>query len=759
MNYEWMNSKPVRPDRYLDWSVQNRAFYAKNEAGQTQETKYWNPVIIEMHATNEVGEFDANIAYKNLERLKQEIDAEGTSGENQLKILMHSVERGVLESKLYVLGENLDGSGKIDRAKIALNEEHAAYFDAVVFLEERLTYLEGEFWHRDYFSIRMAGPPVENVRMVGEVSLRNKLLVKPSSDAVAIGIIDDGIAFAHDRFSCKSEEGSGTRIQRLWFQEPVEVKSGLEVVVGSDLDKDAIDKLLAESALQSGNVKDIDVYRKSNAFKLGDPDPNSLIFHQTHGAHVMDLACGYPVELEVKNRPIYAVQLPRKVTAATSGVLLPFYVLMGMRYIMNWADYTWLEELPLVLNFSYGITAGPKDGSHPLVLEFERMLKERNTRVVNRRDKPGIPTKLVMPSGNSYEDKLVAEMYLEDKAKAIDWIIKPDDKTESYLEIWLSESSEVQNEAPLTLSLTPPQGTKKTFEVLRDGDIHTLVCRSGEDTEGVCGVYYDCIDRNSLTELEDLRFRSRILIAVNRTNTRDGSLDKLASAPPGRWNIELKNRDSSVPLKVDIYVQRDDTPVGFEQQGRQSYLDDEYAHKRRKLDGSYTDHTPEESPTGPQSAITYNGTLNALAGTAMNASTEISKQHVIMVGAAMENYVGETDVKPSRYTSSGPTKANNGPCLSINCDVSTTMPGIYAAGSLSGYMVALSGTSMAAPQVTRMIADTYDPKSDEFTLSSLIANAITSGRPETLSRLGNSISSINNSYADRAPHEKRRRNS
>jgi hypothetical protein len=88
-----------------------------------------------------------------------------------------------------------------------------------------------------------------------------------------MGVIDDGIAFLHERFQ---KSGRKTRIECCWLQDP-----------GIFLGKGGIDALLA-----SGTDED-QLYRVSGAVDFVTAGHKSITWRMAHGTHVIDLACGY----------------------------------------------------------------------------------------------------------------------------------------------------------------------------------------------------------------------------------------------------------------------------------------------------------------------------------------------------------------------------------------------------------------------------------------------------------------------------------
>ena len=140
--------------------------------------------------------------------------------------------------------------------------------------------------------------------------------------------------------------------------------------------------------------------------------------------------------------------------------MLASYVLQAVRTIMLWTDEIGEKygqtDLPLVINFSYGYSAGPKDGSLFIEREIDRLFQERDA-----------PTVVVLPAGNNYLSRTTAKFKLgkggklkskeyEEKAKEIGWIIPPDDQADNFVEIWVEDDTE--DDAPISLELTGPSG-------------------------------------------------------------------------------------------------------------------------------------------------------------------------------------------------------------------------------------------------------------------------------------------------------------
>ena len=297
---------------------------------------------------------------------------------------------------------------------------------------------------------------------------------------VVMGLVDYGIAFAQQRFRL---ERDATRIEYFWVQDgkptagatasksgpglaeapagpitpavghgwrhPVEVNP---VPYGGELAAPAIDGLLI--MLAAGELADEDaLYAQVAAHRLGRSWLWSISRRLAHGTHVLDVACGYGLdEAERTQRPMVAVQLPEAATADTSGENLDAYALDAVRYILDRADAIARQHqcgaLPVVINFSWGNVAGPHDGSSDLEQAIDEIVSER---------RKVAPTEVVVAAGNSNLARLHAAFRFErvEQSQSLRWRVLPDDKTPSFLEIWLPASDQVR-ESRIRLRITPP---------------------------------------------------------------------------------------------------------------------------------------------------------------------------------------------------------------------------------------------------------------------------------------------------------------
>jgi hypothetical protein len=412
----------------------------------------------------------------------------------------------------------------------------------------------------------------------------------PEDATVVVGVIDYGIAFAHERFRLTPET---TRVEYFWVQDascaPRDAERELEegeasfertgspgssdvttteplvpvnpIPYGREFARQAIDDLLKK--LATGALVDEDeLYRAVAAHDLGARWLRSIATRMAHGTHVMDLACGYDLgdehKKEREHRPIVAVQLAEATTADTSGERLDVYALDAIRYILDRADAIARQRqcgrLPVVINLSYGNVAGPHDGSSDLEQAIDEVVEAR---------RHVAPCQIVISSGNSHLERLHAEIRFASPGEKLplSWHALPDDKTPSFLEIWLPHSAEPA-ESRIKLTITTPEG--QVSEALCEVDGAGLQLCSA-DEEVLCEVRYRYIARPPKEQ-----GRGMFLVALQPTALGEAVAP---IAPSGIWTVELENLSFLQSDLIEAWIQRDDTPIGFRPRGRQSFLD------------------------------------------------------------------------------------------------------------------------------------------------------------------------------------------
>jgi hypothetical protein len=391
----------------------------------------------------------------------------------------------------------------------------------------------------------------------------------------------------------------------------------------------------------------------------------------------MDVACGWDPG-DAPDWRVVCVQLPFATTADSSGTSLTPYAIDAFKYILARADEIGGSgaKLPVVINLSYGIVAGPHDGTHEIEAAIDLMVQNQR---VNGRDRLHV----VIPSGNSHLGRLHARVAFGEglpDVVSLCWRVLPDDLTPSFVEIHLpSTSSSVSR---LELRVTTPDG--QVSDVLGEEELIFLQLKTGAGAVQCQARYH----------VDSVTSRGMFLISVQPTARPDADTNPTLAglvAQAGIWTIELTNLGFSEKDVVEAWIQRDDTPFGYQRRGRQSYFDhgcyQRYDHAGREV---------EEDD--PDCRVRRDGSVNAIATGAES----------VVIGGVIRK-----ELKASKYSAGGPVTSpigssqpnRHGPdALSVSDD-SAVHAGILAAGTRSGSVVAMNGTSVAAPRATRRIAE------------------------------------------------------
>jgi hypothetical protein len=250
--------------------------------------------------------------------------------------------------------------------------------------------------------------------------------------------------------------------------------------------------------------------------------------------------------------------------------------------------------------------------------------------------------------------------------------VQPDDQSASFVEIWLPHSQGAQPLPQVEVRITTPDGATSPW--IGPGAVWKW---PSAVNVRFYAEYFDVFPPGS---------RPHVLLAMAPTSEVSTTP---RTAPSGTWRIEVRNNGRAI--RVHAWVQRGDTPPGYILHGRQSRFDDA-RYVRFDLAGR-----PQENDLGP-SHIVRHGSINALA----------TGHEVIVIGGFRRS-----DYAASRYSGAGPivyppgiiAPWRDGPDATAVSDDSAALHGILAAGTRTGSVCAMDGTSVAAPQITRLIAD------------------------------------------------------
>lgn len=504
----------------------------------------------------------------------------------------------------------------------------------------------------------------------------------PTPKAI-IAVIDDGLPFAHRAFLNSSGQ---TRVSHCWLQSGL-AEQRAHVPFGREYVNRDIDALRA-----AAGDDDAQLYRAAGALAPGLDELGSHLRRQaTHGSHVMGIAAGnaslfpeHPMDEDIQ---IIAVQLPNTIAWDTSGFGKEMYMLSALHYVFDRASriaaHYGCGELPLVVNFSYGWSAGRHDGETEMELAIQALLEDRQSL------QPA--TALTMPTGNTFGAGMFAALSEDDftdDTASLGWHLQPDDKTSSYLELWFPKGFDP---AGYSVTLVPPHG----LALDHDGTIAVTPDPLIDLSDGG--------DPRRFTELEmkganigqlsaDLHRgnRWRVMAALIPTAYVRG---QSRLAPAGQWTLRITRDCDAAALEADqdlrIWLQRDDDPGDLKTHGRQSRLVDLGVGAPRP--------GPLQQFTDKLERVHSFGTLNGVASAPL--TTRVS------------GYI-QTTGRPSGYSSAGGLRqATDGTVtpwgqhadVAAVADHGLMATGIASIGVMTGARARLMGTSGAAPTVARLM--------------------------------------------------------
>lgn len=382
-----------------------------------------------------------------------------------------------------------------------------------------------------------------------------------------------------------------------------------------------------------------------------------------HGTHVASLAGGRTSPSYRARRDGFAVaaaapldaasdvamamvMLPNLTVADTSGGALGVNVLDAITFL--------LQNVPaaahLVVNLSFGHHAGPHNGTSVLECALAELVANYKNRLT-----------IVLPAGNSFDSQCHASFDVEkNDHHTLTWRVLPEDKTPSYLEIWLPAGSQCD------VTVTNPQGQVVAANIAMNNG-----CTWPDGANVTGGVWLDSNPANG-------NGKQMVLVAMAPTISAASAPGATAkpTALHGDWTIQIHNRSDNKKIQeAHAWVERDNSSFGRKNKGRQSYLVD--ANRAR-----------ERRATAPMpSQITGYGSLNAIA-----------TGYAAVVVGAYEVRSGKASAYSGAGTNSGSLRS---PDLAAPGEITPLLKGVLGVGNHGTGMVRLSGTSVAAPLYTR----------------------------------------------------------
>ena len=277
---------------------------------------------------------------------------------------------------------------------------------------------------------------------------------------------------------------------------------------------------------------------------------------------------------------------------------------------------------------------------------------------------------IVLPAGNNFESDGHGVLILdkEHRTRSLEWQVLPGDTTDTFLELWYPRAAAES----IRFEIQPPTGPSQSIRV----DEGFVLRADGANDPVAVGLH---LREASSGDNDAMMF---VALAPTASSTIERSL-----APSGIWRVTA-TRVGNMPdsITVNAWVERDDPPIGS-RAPRQSRL----------LTGALPLGVNEPSP--PDSLVKRTGTCSSIA----------NGTRTVVVGACLAT---PEAIQFSRYSSSGPTrnrKRRKWPDIVVCADDSQRLPGVAAAGTRSGTSVRMNGTSVAAPQVARLLIEAFLP--------------------------------------------------
>jgi hypothetical protein len=406
-----------------------------------------------------------------------------------------------------------------------------------------------------------------------------------------------------------------------------------------------------------------------SAFQLPPPT-------EAHGSMVMDAAFGAEPEDAMARVPILAVQLPPEAAEDTSGTVSESYIVQGVRWILHQArNLSAHPDVKVVLNISYGVLAGQKDGGKFLEAQIA---KEIETAALYCQH-----VEVVFAYGNSGNSRQVADLTVAaGQMQEMTWLVQGGNAAPAFVEIRAVENQSGDlrlTDLPrdLQVELIPPSGLRTATIVTGTSGTSGIEAAPNVTKFGGTGeVRLYNIPPRSRAGRPDQPGYALAAIAPTRRGRRG-----LPQAQAGDWKIRLVN-NSGADIRVVLQIQRGDTAPGFRSQGRQTRF--EGGMERLIQDGF--------AKTQPVPPLTNAGTSSAYANGAAFRTV-----------GALQHLFGTT--RPAPYSAEGadwtPKKLHK--FAEVVDGLATA--GVRTSGAYSGTWVRLSGTSAAAALHSRQFVE------------------------------------------------------
>lgn len=470
---------------------------------------------------------------------------------------------------------------------------------------------------------------------VGDVPKKRKRIYR--------AVVDDGLPVAHQALLTQDRGKTTSRVRWLWDQGGTSASdpsgTGWKAgpgELGCQIDGRHIDEIIRAST-QDWGVDEIRAYRS-----LGQARHLS---RRTHGAGVLHMMA----EDAPKSHALLCVQFPAAAVDNTAGGWLGYHALAALhgliaKVVSDAKGAPW----HLVVNLSYGGTAGPHDGTSMLELAMDELCTTYS--------QDDAKLDIVVAAGNARGWGLHASRTIPSGGRN-DFTVfcSPDNPLESAIEVWLpslDNDNGLLNPSSVSIEISAPGMTP---HLVPAGEAHSLSRDLREP---------------QLTMCAGAVFAHRVAQGTNGTMllllirpTRTGAPDR---APSGHWTITVRNKAKGA-IEVHAWIERNDLQGSLRRAPQTRFV----------ADPEHAEHVNDD---------------RCLSNAAGGAKTKV-------VGAIQER---EQAMAPY---SSIDARRPSVPEYFAAADESASRRGIVVPGFLSGSHLRMSGTSIAAPQVAAWLAD------------------------------------------------------
>ncbi len=504
----------------------------------------------------------------------------------------------------------------------------------------------------------------------------------PEPAEVVMGIIDDGCCFAHPDLL---DPAGHTRLALIWLQTTYdETKAPWLAPTGFKdgrvLERPAMTAFMEQSQ-PGGSLDEILCYQAAFATPENDCwlKPNrALLSRESHGGSVMAVAAGQSPNLRgmrpcygqgddlhgepgdaASRCPLIFVNLPREQVEVSSGRWMPVNALDALRFIVQEARTRFMRaggsRVPVAVNLSYGSTAGSHCGEAIFECAMDELLAADDRLAIT------------LAAGNSRDAESHAELDVPARRSASLGLFVPTSTPfDTFVEFWLPPRADLST---IEVSVTTPEGL--------------VMAVSGSQRESVLAEPFapaDGPEQWARKRTAALFLFPKVVQATDRTmatlvvcgTVHSARRDTLATAGP--WRVTVRNRGKSA-LNVQCWAERDEVGTRRAQAARFFSVEGENRRFKRAV---RTTNTLSNLATGAL-AFPVGGYRGAAADGPMADYS----------GAPPKDWDGKHRYLP----------------FAAKSDAGKTHPGVRVPGNRANVSRRMNGTSVAAPQAARYVAN------------------------------------------------------